>query len=208
MDHKNKKVAHFRQSYQGPQMLDSGRVQEFAMNSMPALRDLVRPRFSGLSRPRENVSWYEAVAFCRWLSNRLGYEVRLPTEFEWQQAATSGDPARKYPWLGDWDAGRCNSSDNELNRTTAVGMYPEGGSVQGVEDLAGNVWEWCLNKYEDPTQTAVDGSDDWRAVRGGSWLDPADHCRATFRGVKHNHLTERLRGASIGFRIIRPDSHD
>lgn len=171
-----------------------------------ASSDPVEPRFSGMSHPRENVSWYEAVAFCRWLSHCLEFEVRLPTEFEWQQAATGGDRTRKYPWLGDWDAGRCNSSNNELNRTTSVGMYPEGKSFQGVDDLAGNVWEWCLNKYDDPTQTAVDGTDDWRGLRGGSWLDPADHCRAAFRGLRHNRLTERLRGASVGFRVIHPGS--
>jgi formylglycine-generating enzyme required for sulfatase activity len=164
--------------------------------------DRVRPRFSGLSRPRDNVSWYEAVAFCRWLSEHLAFEVCLPTEFEWQQAATGGNPTQLYPWGHEWDPSRCNSSDNELNRTTAVGMYPHGATPQGVQDLAGNVWEWCLNKHKQPAETAIDASDDWRALRGGSWLDPADHCRAASRSVRHDRLSERLRGASIGFRVI------
>src|SRR5262245_3543686 len=55
------------------------------------------------NHPAETVSWYEAVAFCCWLSARLGYEVRLPTEWEWQHAATGGDPSRDYPWGADWD---------------------------------------------------------------------------------------------------------
>ena len=59
------------------------------------------------NHPAENVSWYDAVAYCRWLSKRLGYEIQLPTEWEWQQAATGGDPTNQYPWGPDWDSKRC-----------------------------------------------------------------------------------------------------
>ena len=80
--------------------------------------------------PAENVSWYDAMAYCRWLSARLGYEVRLPTEPEWQQAATGGNPGNEYPW-GAWADGNANTSESRLSRTTAVGMYPGGASAAG-----------------------------------------------------------------------------
>jgi formylglycine-generating enzyme required for sulfatase activity len=56
-----------------------------------------------------------------------------------------------------------------LEQTTAVGVYPQGASSEGVLDLVGNVWEWCLNKYERPDQVEADTSGDSRVARGGSW---------------------------------------
>ena len=67
------------------------------------------PRWDESNFPRETISWYEAVAFCRWLSHRLGFEVRLPTEMEWQQAATGGDLVNVYPWGPNWEDLRCNT---------------------------------------------------------------------------------------------------
>ncbi len=174
--------------------------------SKDAANAVSEPRFSEPNRPRETVSWYGAVAFCHWLSKRLGFPVRLPTEFEWQQAATGGEPTKLYPWGMESDLPLCNSSESRLNRTTVVGLYPDGASKQGVRDLAGNVWEWCLNKHETPDVTNVDTSDQWRVVRGGSWLDPANHCGASYRGQKHDRLSELPRGASIGFRVARSPS--
>jgi len=157
-----------------------------------------KPRWSEPNRPRETVSWYEAIAFCRWLSHRLDLEVRLPTEPEWQQAATGGEPGNAHPWGREWDARRCNTSESGLNRTVAVGLYPAGASAQGVLDLAGNLWEWCLNKYEKPEETAIDESVGSRVVRGGSWDYYQDFARADYRYF--NHPDDR-RGR-LGFRVV------
>ncbi len=154
------------------------------------------------NHPREMVSWYEAIAFCRWLSARLGREVSLPTEMEWQQAATGGDPAREYPW-GSWKEGRTNSFETGLGRTTAVGLFSQGRSLQGVSDLAANVWEWCLNRYKPPSHTEVDASGEFRVLRGGSWLNDRVGCRSAsrLRGRPDKRIVD------VGFRVVcRPQS--
>lgn len=135
-------------------------------------RELAQPSWLQANAPRETVSWYEAVAFCRWLSDKTGKRIRPPTEWEWQQAAMGGDPMRQYPWQGDWDPSRCNSWEGRLNRTTAVGMYPQGATQQGLMDMTGNVTEWCLNTYKNPDQpeaVSINNTGGRRVIRGGSW---------------------------------------
>ena len=144
-----------------------------------------QPSWKEANSPRENVSWFEAVAFCRWLSNRTKSKIRLPTEWEWQLAATGGDPKRKYPWGGRWDATKCNSRESRIDRTSAVGIYPSGATQQGVLDMAGNVWEWCLNKHEQPgTPESLridDEGDNQRVKRGGSWVNATGGLRSSDR---------------------------
>jgi formylglycine-generating enzyme required for sulfatase activity len=125
---------------------------------------------------------------------QLGFEVRLPTESEWQQAATGGHMDRAYPWGSDWGEGCANTCEGRLRRTTVVGLYPRGASAQGALDLAGNVWEWCLNRYDKPDQVSLVGARD-RAVRGGSWAGNKDFARCTYRGrcSPEGHI--------IGFRL-------
>ena len=148
------------------------------------------------NRPAENVSWYDAVAYCRWASARLGHHVRLPGETEWQQAATGGKPANTHPWGPDWRAGCANTWESRLGRSIAVGMYTAGASVHRVHDLAGNVFEWCLNEYDAPRRAKVGGSAR-RVVRGGSWTSEPDLARCAFRGdnvpgYRHDRLGLRL----------------
>ncbi len=159
-----------------------------------ALRDQIREPGKQFNRrdnhPAENLCWLEAVAFSRWLNSKLqgdirerfgkGYLIRLPTEWEWQQAATGGNPENEYPWGPKWDGNRANTYESDLSRSTAVGMYPQGASPVGALDMAGNVWEWCVNEYDSPAETKVSG-EARRVVGGGSWDDNADSARASCR---------------------------
>jgi formylglycine-generating enzyme required for sulfatase activity len=156
------------------------------------------------NRPRETVSWYEAVAFCRWLSQQLGYEIRLPTEQEWEKAARGTD-GREYPWGNGYRAGFANVNEKEkkdgpsyLEHTTAVGLYPQGTSPYGVMDMAGNVWEWCLNKNDNPADTTIYETGDIRVLRGGAWLDYPELARSASRSWN----PPDLRIFSRGFRVV------
>jgi hypothetical protein len=156
--------------------------------------------------PAENVSWFDAVAFCRWLTARLGFGVRLPCEFEWQLAATGGDKEKMYPWGKHWESGRTNTRESGLQRTIAVGMYPQGVSPLGVMDMAGNVWEWCLNKYRNPGDIRIGGkihidcSEARCVVRGGSWHDDRYKAYSSYRSYGPVHPRNRFN--YIGFRIV------
>ena len=161
------------------------------------------PRWKDANATRETFSWYEALAFCRWLGHRTESRIRLPTEWEWQQAATGGDPTSEYPWPGGWDAARCNSWASRLGQTTAVGLYASGTSRHGLLDLAGNIWEWCQNRYEQPETFKSGGTDvsvaGQRVVRGGSW----DNEREILRLSNRSGSPADDRGSSVGFRLAQ-----
>ena len=150
------------------------------------------------NHPAEFVSWFEAIAYCRWLSSRLGYDVRLLNEWEWQQVATSGNPQYRYPWGAKWDPQRANTYESRLNRTTAVGMYPLGASATGVFDLCGNVWEWCLNGNSNARRVELSGSEP-RAIRGGAWAGYHEYARVN----RPNFLPPETQHDSLGFRVAR-----
>ena len=99
------------------------------------------------SLPRENVNWYEAMAFANWLGAQLRMTITLPTVAQWQRAA-KGDDDRYFPWGDDYDEDRCNTVETGLKQTTPVDRYRKGASPYGVYDMAGNVWEWTLNSAD------------------------------------------------------------
>jgi formylglycine-generating enzyme required for sulfatase activity len=140
-----------------------------------------RPRSQpgGPSYPAYYVSWPQAIAYCRWLSKQLGYTVRIPTEWEWQQAATSGKPNNLYPWGEKWEPEHANHAGG-LNRPAMVGLYPAGAALKGVFDMSGNVYEWCLNEFDDPEFLGLTGPAH-RASRGGAYFETSDHLTTRHR---------------------------
>lgn len=159
------------------------------------------PSFKGALRPREMVNWYDAMAFCRWLSRRAGKTVTLPTLAQWQRAY-QGDDERCYPWGNEFDKSYCNTAESELKMTTLVNGYPQNASPFGVCDMAGNVWEWCLNGcHED--KFAIDAHlTGKRYVRGGAFISPGKRARID----SHYCLNPQVYYSSIGFRIVMVDS--
>jgi formylglycine-generating enzyme required for sulfatase activity len=175
-------------------------------------RELGEQAFPYANHPRERVSWYQAVAFCRWLTARLHagtlpvagisgdarqYVITLPHEYEWEAAARYPGP-RFYPWGSDFDAEKANTSEGNIVSTIAVGIYPAGRQPElDLYDLSGNVWEWCRNKYDNPDDDRVDAGGTRRALRGGSWNGFRDGARATARSG--NYPGDR--NDASGFRV-------
>lgn len=151
-------------------------------------------RFQGDDRPRETVAWYEAAAFCRWLSVRTGQNITLPTRQQWMRAA-KGDAERLYPWGNDFATSLCNTAESKLHQTSQVMRFAKGVSPFGVYDLAGNVWEWCLNNHYDDMDIT---SDRPRAVQGGSHI--STHQKAQIGSFML--LAPAAAFSNIGFRLV------
>jgi formylglycine-generating enzyme required for sulfatase activity len=152
------------------------------------------------NRPVVSVSWYEAAAYCAWAGARLAREA------EWERAAR-GTTGRKYPW-GDEepDTERANYDEGKVGHATPVGLYPRGATPEGIEDLAGNVWEWVADWYgEDYYGESPGGnpkgpqSSEVRVLRGGAWSGFPRYLRAADR----NRVRPGVRFVDIGFRCVR-----
>jgi formylglycine-generating enzyme required for sulfatase activity len=111
---------------------------------------------------------------------------------------------RIYPWGNNEPTDKLCNFDDNIDGTTPVGQYlPQGDSPYSCVDMSGNVWEWCLNKYEKPEDKTLDQSIAGRVVRGGSWLNSQRRARAAYC----NYDTPGFRLNFIGFRaMLRPPS--
>ena len=168
----------------------------YALRWRRAHPDAIRPKPVGHDHPCVNVCWYEAVAFSRWLSYQTGMNITLPTEQQWQRAA-QGDDNRLYPWGDTFDSAHCNTKESGMRLTQPVTKYPSGASPYGVFDMAGNVWEWCINNEQsgDDRNTSEDEN---RVIKGGSFIGTYKRAQNRF----YYSLNPQCRYDTIGFRLV------
>ncbi len=153
--------------------------------------------YSGDDLPRTNVNWYEAMAYCWWLTTQIGgdWVISLPTEQQWQRAA-QGDDGRAYPWGNQFFANSCNTTESRVDKVTPVTKYQNNISPYGVMDMAGNVWEWCLTEWGTDSTNARGSRA--RVLRGGSWRNDADTAKNNCRDYGSPEERFNLRG----FRVV------
>ncbi|MFD3973897.1 formylglycine-generating enzyme family protein [Streptomyces cyaneofuscatus] len=164
------------------------------------------PRGPAADHPVIGVAWEDATAYCRWLEERTGREVRLPTEDEWERAAR-GDDGREFPWGDEYRTGLANLVDLGVGTTTPVGSFPDGASPFGVLDMAGNADEWTSTLYApypgapDDVPATEDWAFDRHITRGGAFRHDRDLARCARR---HGAYEEDLAAIGVGFRLAAP----
>lgn len=147
-------------------------------------------KFNNPHQPVVGVSWFDAMKYCDWLSEQLGYEVTIPTEYQWQRSA-QGNDGREYPWGNRWNTNFANT-DEKIKHTTDVHKYPKGASPYGVMDMAGNVWEWCF--VEPEMDEFVNSS---IVLCGGSWLNYSMFATVNARNIRLPNMDY----TDVGFRL-------
>ena len=162
---------------------------------------------NGDRQPVVGVTWFDAQAFAEWMGGSL------PTEAQWERAAR-GTEARTYPWGDIPPKARQHANfARRYNRPMPVGQFPKGESPDGISDLAGNVWEWCLDEYNPTVYQRNKGGVPRnplnlrfrdvlrsRVIRGGAWDVGSAFLRSSLR-FKFYPLDSTH---TIGFRVVRP----
>ncbi|NQV32973.1 MAG: SUMF1/EgtB/PvdO family nonheme iron enzyme [Phycisphaeraceae bacterium] len=188
----------YQQDRYWPEAIKDG----FQRKGMPELPN----RFAYASHPVVNVSWYESLAYCRWLKDqsklmeggnqavaalvREDWHFCLPLEIEWEKAARGPSPGKRLYPCGDAIASNAvNYSETGLSSTSSVGCFPDDESPFHCIDMTGNVFEWCRRKPGDDSSS--------RVFRGGSWGSPAEDCRCSYR----DGIVPDFRYDDLGFRV-------
>jgi formylglycine-generating enzyme required for sulfatase activity len=170
-----------------------------AVAELPPVNQPLEPNpseFQGSDRPVENISWHDAMEFCRRLSLKTGIPYRLPTEAEWEYACRAGT---KSPFhFGETITSAIANFDGTYpygfgakgeyrQQTTDVGKFPAANDY-GLYDMHGQVLEWCADPWHDDYINAPNDGNSWQAedenfrvLRGGSWFNVAGRCRAASR---------------------------
>ena len=187
-----------------------GRYKQFVrVTGHRSLPDWVSKISPTDQHPVIGVSWHDAMAYAQWANKRL------PTEAEWEKAARGGLVGKRYPWGDSIDTSKANYSVSNFGRTKAVGSYAANG--YGLYDMAGNVFEWCLDAYSSnaygslPRRNPVSGGNiasiinnfanvnNYRVLRSGSWYNTVPNVRCARR--YHNMPTNT--NDYNGFRCAR-----
>jgi len=167
------------------------------------------PRFSRPNQPVVGVNFWEACAYCEWLTGRLHSEgllsadqiCRLPTEEEWERAAAS--EGNHYPWGNDWDDNNAHvRSADWIPGAVSIGTFPWAASPWGCQDMIGNVWDWTLSSavpYSGRKPMPTVSGLDTRITRGGSWLAKLPSTR---RVVFRSYDPPCNAYADLGFRPV------
>lgn len=165
------------------------------------------PAFSGPDQPVAGPSWFEAVAYCEWLSRETNQTYRLPTEAEWERAARGGLESCHYPWGNEPPEQRPDYARRWRNGPEPVGTSPP--NAYGIYDICENVHEWCLDWYDprfyemsperNPICEKPSTSPTRRASRGGSWRHHIKIARCAARSA----IPPEFQYADYGFRVIR-----
>jgi formylglycine-generating enzyme required for sulfatase activity len=169
--------------------------------------------FKGDDLPVEHITWFEAIEFCERLQLQTGRPYRLPSEAEWEYACRAGTETPFHfgetisPKLASYDRSkryRSSAKGRSSKQTSAVGFH-KAANAFGLEDMHGNVWEWCADCwYDNYTNAPADGSvriinrrNFPRVIRGGSWMHEPSECRSAYR----NGIFPDNKVLTIGLRV-------
>src|SRR5262249_9422211 len=164
--------------------VEAGAITPPAAIGIPPV-DYWKDQLNRLDHPVVSIKWSDALAYAQWFASITHEPWRLATEAEWEKAAR-GTAGNIYPWGNQWDRSRANTSDGGPGRTTPVGSYRDGASPYGVQDMAGNAFQWTSTLYQAYPYSANDGRENLtgqgkRVIRGGSYFDPPPLARSAYR---------------------------